>query len=270
MVSPFQQYRRPNWFCPLLDVLHMAVLCWALAGCYVDSPPLPPEEISSRLVMLLTDRDPDVRRTAAEALGKLGVQSAAPHLIAAVGDGDPRVRAAAALALGRIGHREAGVALAGTLADPSTAVQEAGALAMGQLDTSPAVQEQLGLRLRASQASTRLAATLALLGQETVPYSPGLLAGLRDSNPSVRQGTVALLGETGDVRVGPSLLTAATTDKDPRVRAEAVYRLGKVGNTESVATLTKVAENDEDPSVRRWAGWALEQIKPRPASGSTH
>ena len=56
------------------------------------------------LIVLLTDRDPALRREAAWSLGRLGDRRAAPALIAALNDSDLDVRWFAKWALERIGR----------------------------------------------------------------------------------------------------------------------------------------------------------------------
>ena len=57
------------------------------------------------LITALGDADEGVRRSAAEALGRIGpaAAEAVPALITALGDADAEVRRSAAEALGRIG-----------------------------------------------------------------------------------------------------------------------------------------------------------------------
>lgn len=255
----------------LPSAIHL-ILCLligsATAGCYVESPSVDPEVLSARLIDLLVGADPDMRRTAAEALGKLGRQSARAGLVSALNDPAARVRAAAALALGRLGDPESGPALVGVLSDPSVEVREAAALALGEIEPTPASQAQILARLRTPDAPGRIAASRALLGLDTISFSDDLAAVLRDVDPTVRQGMAAVLGETGDVRAVPYLLSLLKTDVNAGVRSEAAFRLGKVGDKRIVADLAKAAEADSDFVVRGWTRWASEQIKQSRESGS--
>ncbi|HNI18581.1 MAG TPA: HEAT repeat domain-containing protein [Nitrospira sp.] len=221
-----------------------------------------------RLNELLADPDPEVRRTAAEGLGKIGHPSASPGLIAALADRDPHVRAAAALALGRVGDAKSGAALVEHLSDSSESVRTASALALGEIGTSVNHEEKILRALRQPEVSTRLAASRALLSLETVSFSTDLLSALDDPNAQVRQGVVAVLSETGDRRPLPSLMRLLQTDEDAGVRAEAAFRLGKVGDAGVVPALSVVAEKDSNPTVRQWAHWAVRQITTSPGFGS--
>lgn len=250
-----------------LALLVPLMLVSTLSGCYVDVPPADPESVSRRLSELLADPEPEVRRTAAEALGKIGHQSANSPLIGALADRDPRVRAAAALALGRVNDQMSGAALVEHLSDPSDAVQRASAMALGEMGVSAAHVGQILQALRNPDVSTRVAASQTLLSLDTVSFSTDLVAALTDSDAQVRQGVAAVLGETGDMRSLPSLVGLLKNDADAGVRAEAAFRLGKVGDAGVLGALSAVGEKDPNPRVREWAHWATRQIRTLPDSG---
>jgi HEAT repeat protein len=239
-----------------------------VSGCYVDTPATAPEAVSARLATLLRDQNADVRRTAAEALGKIAAQTAGAALIGAVQDKDAGVRAAAAFALGRIGYQEAAPALITLLGDPMPLVREASALALGELDTNKSTEQAVFRVLDSGNGVTRLAATRALLGLSQIHYSPGFAPLLRDGDAAVRQGAVALLGETGDPRAIPHLVERMERDPNSDVRAEAAYRLGKIGGSQVRPLLQRVAERDDSLIVRRWAVWGLDLSTPPPEPDS--
>lgn len=243
-----------------LPFIAWLILCFPLSGCYIDAKPLAPDAMSERLGELLEDPDPDMRRTAAEALGKIGHQSANAGLLAALSDQDARVRAAAALSLGRLGDRQSVVALIRRLADSAETVREAAALALGETEPTPTHEAQIVEALHLPETAGRIAASRALLGLDTVSFSLDLVRALRDSDPIVRQGITALLGETGDARALPHLRALVRTDAAAGVRAEAAFRLGKVGDENVLTDLETVVESDPDAVVRGWARWAVRQI----------
>lgn len=252
----------------LLPLLCWLLLCSQITGCYVDAPSGPPDMVSLRLGELLGDPDPDVRLTAAEALGKIGHASANSWLIAALNDGDARVRAASALSLGRLGEGESGLVLAVHLADSVEAVRAASALALGEIDPSMAGEAQILKTLHHPEATARIAASRALLSLGTVSLSVDLVGALRDSDAVVRQGAAAALGETGDARAVPHLLALMKTDVAPGVRSEAAFRLGKLGTSRVLDDLSRVAAADPNIVVRGWARWAAQQITPSREYGS--
>ena len=221
-----------------------------------------------RLSELLADPDPEVRRTAAEALGKVGHRAASSGLNAALNDQDHRVRSAAALSLGSVGDGVNGIALVEHLADSAEPVRAASALALGEMEVSTAREEQILEALQNPKSAVRVAASRALLGLDTVSLSADLVSALRDSNANVRQGVTAVLGETGDARALPYLLKLLKSDPDAGVRSEAAFRLGKVGDNRVVAELSAVAARDSDMTVREWARWAVRQIMPTREFGS--
>ncbi|MBI4003173.1 MAG: HEAT repeat domain-containing protein [Nitrospira defluvii] len=245
------------------------LLFWSvMAGCYVDAPPAGPDVMSARLGELLADPDPDMRRTAAEALGKIGHRSARSGLISALNDREACVRSAAALSLGRLGDAESGTALVQSLSDPAEAVRVAAALALGEIEPSPVSEALILARLRHTDGPERMAASRALLGLDTISFSGDLAGALRDTDQRIRQGVAAVLGETGDVRAVPHLLSLLRTDAVAGVRTEAAFRLGKIGDDRVMPDLAKVATSDSDLVVRGWARWAMQQIKQSRESGS--
>jgi HEAT repeat protein len=230
------------------------------SGCYVDVPPTDPGVISARLGELLSDPDPEMRRTAAEALGKIGERSARPGLLSALNDQDARVRAAAALSLGRLGDGQSGEALIRHLSDPAEAVKTAAALALAEIEPFPDRESRILAAVRHLNGSGRIAASRALLGFDSVTFSEDLGSALQNSDPAVRQGIAAVLGETGDARAIPYLLSLVKKDSAAGVRSEAAFRLGKVGDDSVMIDLIEVAEGDSDLMVRGWARWAMQQI----------
>jgi len=82
------------------------------------------------LIAALKDKDRDVRKKAAEALGKLGDGRAVESLIAALKDKNGHIRAAAAEALGRIGGNSAVKPLIAALKDKYSYVRAGAAKAL--------------------------------------------------------------------------------------------------------------------------------------------
>jgi len=107
--------------------------------------------------------------------------------------------------------------------------------------------------LRSSDGAIRRAAVRALLQVDSSQSVPALVAAGRDSDPEVRQGVVALLGEWGGTAVSPWLRERLAHDPSPGVRAEAAYRLGMLSDPDSKAALSTTVSKDPDSGVRRWA-----------------
>ena len=78
----------------------LSVLC--LTGCVQDSPPSSRERTVSLLLELLHDERPEMRRTAAESLGKIGDPRAADSILPLIQDPASVVREASVMAIGRL------------------------------------------------------------------------------------------------------------------------------------------------------------------------
>jgi HEAT repeat protein len=141
----------------------------------------------------------DVRRAAAEALGKLGDPQAVPALIQALGDSDRDVRAAAAEALGKLGNPQAIPALIKALRDGSYDVRRAAAEALVKIGT---------------------------------PAVPALIQALRDSYSSVRAAACEVMGTIGDAQAVPAL-TKALGDLSENVRRAARQAIQQIQTKQS-------------------------------------
>lgn len=140
----------------------------------------------------LTDKDPNIRRAAAEGLGRAGDTSALePLTAAATTDPSDMVRAAMAFALQKLGQN-----YAQRMVDAMTSSR-----------VIPQVQEYL-----------------LELGP---PVAPAILSFLQEPEPSIRLAVADVLGFIGgDAAVAP--LQAATQDRDPEVAAAAKRALERL------------------------------------------
>ncbi len=245
-------------FGPILAILFLTLTACVVSSDY-NAPP--PEQVVPRLIPLLKDRQPDIRRTAAQSLGKLARAEAAPALIEALRDPDAGVRQRAAWALGMIGEDALGAdrsPLAPLLFDADPGVREAAATALAQTGDTQAGIELLVEQIRAAGApadSKRLAAA-ALGGMEARSAVAALTALLSDPDARVRRWAAAALGEIADPQTVGPLAKVLSKDADPGVRLEAAFRLGKFGGAAARPALT-AAMNDADENVRRVASMAL-------------
>src|SRR5215467_4637779 len=78
----------------------LSVLC--LTSCAQDSPPSSKERTVSVLLELLRDETPEMRRIAAECLGKIGDPRTGDSILPLIHDPAATVRAVSLLALGRV------------------------------------------------------------------------------------------------------------------------------------------------------------------------
>jgi HEAT repeat protein/cyclophilin family peptidyl-prolyl cis-trans isomerase len=93
--------------------------------------PLPPPAPRPDLLHLLTDPDARIRRRAALAVGRVGLEEGVEPLVSLLSDGEPEVRQMAAFALGLLGDRRAVTPLVAALKDSSRLVQSSAAQALG-------------------------------------------------------------------------------------------------------------------------------------------
>ena len=240
------------------------------AGCQAEAPVGDPKTVTARLVTLLQDSSPDVRRTAALSLGKIGNSAATTALVEALSDPDSQVREYSAWALGQIGedvNDGAAVSLAGALGDEHPAVKQAAAQALGKIGSRPPVIAILTQALTVGERSSRRAVVEALTQLEAKKAFPALRKALTDPDPAVRQGALAALGELGDRRALPDFRERLLFDVSPGVRTEAAYRLGKLGDHQELQALDEAAHDDASPVVRVWAGRAKAGIGPDVTGG---
>ncbi|EEQ31356.1 peptidase C14 [Microsporum canis CBS 113480] len=172
-----------------------------------------PEATLDRLVLLLEDKDVGVREATVRALG---VQSTLPQatidrLVLLLKDKDTNIRVATAAALGgQSGLSQATLdKLVLLLKDKSAGIREATARALGGQSTlSQATLDGLVLLLKDKYTTIRGAAAEALGGQSTLPQATldGLVLLLKDKNADIRGAAARALG-------GQSTLPQATLDK---------------------------------------------------------
>ena len=201
------------------------------------------------LVVLLSDSEPQIRRRAALALGRLGLQEAVEPLIFSLGDPQVEVRQMSAFSLGLIGDIQATSALVDALEDFEPIVQGRAAEALGRIgavEAGPAIgrlvsshitaaydldPDDLSYPLSAEIEAFRLALyALGTLGA----YDPLAAAVLQpNGQPILWWWPVAYaLQSTGDPRALEALVTLAGVQGSVGV-AFAAEGLGKVGHADS-------------------------------------
>ena len=197
-----------------------------------------------------------MQQTAAESLGKIGDPGSIDSIIPLVQDPVGAVREASVTALGRIKPPATDTIvalLAQALGDPIESVRQAAVVAIGEIEPAPRLLEPIVDLLRSSDAATRKAAVRALLQIDSSQSVSLLIAAGQDSDPEVRQGIVAAVGEWGDMAVSPWLSERLANDSSPGVRTEAAFRLGMRSDVEAKAALERAVVMDADSGVRDWA-----------------
>jgi HEAT repeat protein len=148
----------------------------------------------------LFDPDPEVRRMAQEAIGKLGPNAgpAVPALIQSLKDKDYLERSRICVTLTSIGK--------------------------------PAVPALLALfKNKDTDRSIRVSLVTAIgsIGSEAKEAIPDLIEALKDPEPSIVRGSSSALANMGQVAI-PSLIKALK-EEDETIRAGAAQALGKIG-----------------------------------------
>jgi HEAT repeat protein len=181
-----------------------------------------------------------VREAVAMALGKLGDYGFSA-LLQALKYGSPNVRKTAAYALGRLGEPRAVPALMQALKDKDWNGREAAAEALGELGDKrampaliQALKEDWGWWVRESAAKA-----LSKLGD---PGRLALIQALKDEDENVRKAAAEALGELGDRRAVPALIQALK-DEDGSVRGAAAWALGKLGDRRAVPALRQAVKD---------------------------
>jgi HEAT repeat protein len=139
------------------------------------------------------------------------------------------------------------------LEDPDESVRQAAVVAIGEIEPASRLLEPVVGLLRSSDATIRRATVRALLQIDSSQSVSALVAAGRDSDPEVRQGIVAAVGEWGGPAASSWLRERLVEDSSPGVRAEAAYRLGMLSDADTRAALNTTIAKDPDSGVRRWA-----------------
>jgi HEAT repeat protein len=201
------------------------------------------------LTTALGGSDGAVRRSAAEALGNLGLAAvkAVPALVEALNDPDIELRCDAAKALGNIGpDAAAGV--------PALAA----ALAVAHCEERAALDKDGGNYAVWRQLYQTAADALRKIGPDAVST---LTAALKDPDKIVRRGAANALRVVGPgAAKAVSALAAALDDPDIELRCDAAEALGNIGS-DAVPALVAIL-NDPNDRVRLYGASALENLGP--------
>jgi len=196
------------------------------------------ERIQPSLRRALGDRDSDVARDAARALGALGTKASpsVSALVQALSHEEPHVRLYASEALAAIGPQAAGATRA---------------LAIAVRDAVP------GVRWAACEA-------LGSIGPKAQPAVPQLIEALKDEFLYVRicaAGALGSIGPKADAAV-PALGAAA---QHPALRNEAEWALNRIAGTEPVgAPLSSIHNPQSTPPTLNAANSAAAPLASQP------
>jgi HEAT repeat protein len=141
----------------------------------------------------LGDRDPEVVRLAAWALGEYERPESVPLLVPLLKRGEASIRMAAANALGQIEDTRATPELVKLLSDRDESVRLSATWALAQLEDAAAVPGLAAL-LNDSSSEVRLAAVEALGAIEGGSVTAHLIVAMKDRDPEVRRAAAEALG----------------------------------------------------------------------------
>lgn len=238
-------------------------LCFiSLVGCYQPSASPSPQRTVESLLRLLHDRDAVARRTAAEALGKIGNPLAVGGLVLALGDQSPIVREASVWSLSGFGPVDTSTRgrIAGLLVDSSPSVRTAAAQTLASFDTTKELWPGALSQLVHDDSEVRRVVIQAFESSDSPELSKVLAEFLRDPAPQVRRAAVVVLAESaesGDPHVVELFRQQLTADPSANVRAEIAYRLQFFSGREAEEGLRLAVSQDESAQVRRWAEQSL-------------
>lgn len=193
------------------------------------------------LVSALQNDNPEIRREAALALGRMGsrADSAVPALTLLLKDKNPRVRMESLVALAEIGPGS------------KEAISEIESILAGH---------DLTMRPTACYALGRIGADC----KHAIPHLKHLLASRDPLQKTVAAWAIVQIApEPETIKVAiPLLADALHGARNPSVRLEAAETLGKIGSGSAIATdALKFALKDQDSAVRKAAEVALAQLK---------
>jgi HEAT repeat protein/cyclophilin family peptidyl-prolyl cis-trans isomerase len=243
-----------------------------------DPPPAPPPVTVPRsrnrvpvvippptpdLVRLLGDAQPQIRRRAALAVGRVGLAEGAASLVALLADPEPEVREMAAFALGLIADRAARDPLIAALADPSLLVRGSAAEALGLLGDASAAEpiaraareivDSGALELPpdgqadVERGSPAGAFRLAVYALARLRVYPALASAVLDGSgqPRVRWWPVAYALQRLEDPAAQPALRALLSDPHTYTRALAARGLGATKDRSAVPALLPLATGSD-------------------------
>ena len=212
------------------------------------------------LLKAMNDSDPEIRRLAEFALGRVddrGIKA----LTRALSDDSAKNRLAAAYVLGPMGKRAKSAlpALQKTLTDPERGVRLWSVKALSDIDPmNPAVVTAMVRTLRDPDPDVRRVALSAVirLGPAATDSAATLVDVLQDADAGIRaRACIAFRELSTDGKSGIPALITRLSDPEAEVRVRAAEALARIG-TGSIPALVR-ALKERDPRTRRAAAEIL-------------
>ena len=209
---------------------------------------------AARIGALVVDDSSEVRRSAAEILGRIGSADSALVLASASADEDEaEVLIAIANAIGAIGDRRAFAALLALTEHANAAVRQSAVAALNSIG-EPDMEKIVAERLRSPASHARESAA-RIVGYFGYPSCLAPLIELcSDPEPTVRRAAVEALPIFDDAATD-AVIRVSHSDVDTTVRSAAVRALGELRGHVSMEALVD-ALHDASPWVRYYAARA--------------
>ncbi|MET9389346.1 HEAT repeat domain-containing protein [Streptomyces sp. NPDC006624] len=208
----------------------------------------------------LRSRSAARRGRAAQVLGRLRHRPAAPALSRLLDDRDPEVRRAGARALGRTGGPEAVPDLLGCLHGPRPVPPDVVSAALASL--GPDAWPRLASGLVDPVPLVRAVAIEVLGATGGIAHAADIVLALReDPDTGVRIRAARALGRLGMPDGLEPLLAAVTPGRPVALRIAAAGALGSLGAAAATGPLSDLL-GDEDPHVAAGAARALLRLGP--------
>ena len=221
-----------------------------------------PNNVIDLQIKELEDKDSNVRKSAAEALGGIRSEKAVEPLINVLtADKDSKVRESAVFALGQIGSEKAIESLINVLSiDKDSDVRKSVALVLGSIRSEKAIEPLIKVLSTDKESDVRgyTAFALGSIGSEKAIES--LITALSDEETNVRWRAAVALGRTRSKLAVEPLINALSTGKEDFDREYAAEALGHIGSERAIEPLIKALSIDEDTFVRWSAAEALGSI----------
>lgn len=206
------------------------------------------DRIQHHIAALQADKDPDVRRQAAEELAEHGASDVIKVLAAALADTNKGVRDAASHSLATIGGAEVARAIVHYLAHENIVLRNLAAELLYRLGTDSIQALEPGLRSQDHDVRKMAVDILGLLRHKDA--ATAIMPLLYDSDPNVVVSAVEALGGIGNESAVPHLIQVF--EQEPYTRAIVAESLGKIGGSASSEFLCTsfqkaIAVGNEDP-----------------------
>ncbi len=184
------------------------------------------ESLSPRIAELVCDDEEEVRETAARALAYLSGDDSAKRLVPLLLDGSPGVRRAVHEALSKMD--EGAVTAALTSHDAQDGEFLAAALEVMEASPHPEQRDFITRCLNSASVATRERAVMALAAQPTFDFVAALEPFLADPEPTVRRAVLRVISRQPSAHVRELVLEHIT--RDPATRETAVRAAADLGD----------------------------------------